>query len=152
MAYDPRNYNASDLMSMPQEDLPKPKNPPTGHYYGQIMSYSRGPTPWNKENTESIFYTCQIMEPADDVSPEEVVDLDLRSFRLQPIAYEISPDRIADLRKLHASLGLNQKNSSDQNVPEAVGCRVLMNLTTKPSTRPGDDREFTNIASMVGAE
>lgn len=146
MTVDPR-----ELMSMPQDELPEPKTLPAGHYYGQILRYEFGPTPWNADST-SLLYTCQITEPGEDVSADDIADIDLSSMSLRPVAYEIVPDRMNVIRKLHASMGLNTKNTTDENVVESVGKRVLMTVNAKPSNRAGDDRVYNNIVFMVGAE
>lgn len=146
MTLDPR-----ELMSMPQAELPEPKALPAGHYYGQILRYEFNQTPWNTDTT-SLLYTCQITEPGEDVPADEVADMDLSSISLRPVAYEIVPDRMHVIKKLHASMGLSSANSTDENVVESIGKRVLMTVNAKPSNRAGDERVYNNIVFMVGAD
>jgi hypothetical protein len=117
MTLDPR-----DLISMPEEDLPSPQSLPAAHFYGQIMKVERVVTPWNQA-TESASYTVQLLEPGEDVNPTDIAAIELPSYRLNAKNYEITPDGVYMIRRLHKSLGLPSTNSMEQNWVECVGKR-----------------------------
>jgi hypothetical protein len=156
-AFDARDYH-EDPMSAPVSSLPD--GPPTlkaGHYYGVVTRREKGQTPWNPE-TEAILYHCQLLEPAEDVSTEDLEGVDLRSMNLPPYALEIATNRMHAFKILFKSFPeFNQNLSTDQLVDEVIGKRVLLTVTSRPGKkRPGEPedaapRVFNNISFMVGA-
>lgn len=150
MTLDPR-----ELMSMPQDDLPDPQILPPKHFYGQILGYRQDVSPFDKTgNTQAIFYRVQLTEPAEDVTEEEVEAIkasgvELSAYQLRDVAYEITPSTMnskGPIKRLHASMKLPGSNSTEQNMVESVGKRVLVELTV----REYNGQMYNNITRMVG--
>lgn len=101
------NVSFEDLMSMSQDEVPKPQNSPRGNYVLALRGvYKRPPREEGKSGQLSFAY--EIVEPCEDVDPNEIAALgekySLKDNRISVDFWVATP---ADLKRIFDHIGVH---------------------------------------------
>lgn len=96
-----------DLMNMSQDEVPKPRNSPRGHYVLALRGvYKRPPREEGKNGQLSFSY--EIVEPCDDVDPAEIEALGEKySLKDNKISVDFWVGTPADLKRVFDHIALH---------------------------------------------
>lgn len=139
--------NFRDLLSMPTDSVERPKPLPEGHYIAYIKAHEFGTSA--KKNTPYVRFLFSIESGSDDVSADDLANIDLTRRELRRDFY-ITPNalyRLSDM--LDAVLGAQQGRSFDERIPDCRNAKVLIGVTQRQS-EDGTDT-FNDVTTVVAA-
>lgn len=143
----------SQLLSTPTDQIKKVPPCPAGTYFGIIggepKAYELKESDKNK--TPFVRYHVKLTEAGADVNQADLTEagIDLAKKHMRKDFF-LTPDAQYRLKDFVASCGVSVAGKTlGQIIPEAVGQRVMLTLTLRPSQ---DGKElFNDIAEIKGA-
>lgn len=143
------------LLSVSVDEISKPLPLPSGTYLCQVKSQEYGETKSEKK-TPFTLYILTPQEPMEDVDQDELTTAlsgkPIQEKQLRATLY-LSKDSQYRCKDFLTKCGIEMGGQSlGEVIPEAVGRMVLVNVTQKMSTKPGDDTMYNEIQSYASAE
>lgn len=140
--------NFKELLSVNLDDVKAPVALPEGTYHGAITAFEYGDN--NKNKTPYVRFTLKFHSAGEDVTPEDLADIDLSSRKMTTNFY-LTPDSRYRLKDFLVSLGMNTEGMSfDELIPEAVGQSVIAYVTQRFNPEAPNDPPRNDIKSVKG--
>lgn len=134
------------LLNKRTEEAVRPPALPAGDYLLQVGKYRFDES--DKKKTPFVEFEINILQAGADVDPTALAGIDLTKRHLRNTFY-LTDDAFWRLRKfMEEDLQINGTGRTfNQCLPETISKQFIGAVSQTPSTRPGDDSIYNEIAS-----
>lgn len=135
----------SQLLKKPAGEAKRPPALPAGTYPGIVSGQEQGDS--NRNKTPYVRFQVRLTGPADDVSQDELADIDLAKRQMRR-DYYLTDDALWRLDEFIKSCGIPTEGRTYEEVlPEVIGQTVLVSV----EQYLGTNNEIGNqIGRLVG--